>query len=511
MRKIIFLIIGVVIVGALGYGIAVRINNPAKKNRGRTSPAKAGTGIAVPVEIAPVSIRKIRNIHIFTGTLEPWSKYEVAPKIAGRLENLNVEIGDPVYNGQLLATIDDEEYLQEINKASADLGISEALKGEAITQFNLAKIEFDRATGLKKKRVISDSEYDSKRSAYLVKAATLKRAQAELNQKQAALNLAKVRYDFTKIYARWGRKNLLFDIASPGPTKEEVKKVVDDLMVRYNVVKRYGIEHIDFRETAPGKFILELELATPLFNFAQLASGIARMLAEMKQKLSPATTINFRKDTTLRYIGKKYLDAGQMLKANDAILTIVDIRRMKAMVNVIEKDYPLLKSGQPAVVTTDAYPDRTFAGKVYKITKVLDEYSRQAEVEIEIDNSQLLLRPGMFVKVSIEFATLENAQVIPKHAVVNFNDVTGVFMLSADRKTVRFIPVKTGLMDGDNIQIVSPILVRPVVTLGNHLLYNGIAINITSRDEAMKGRAAAAAGGKDNSGKSGRKKTAEAK
>lgn len=174
-----------------------------------------------------------------------------------------------------------------------------------------------------------------------------------------------------------------------------------------------------------------------------------------------------------------------MLKANDAILSIVGIRRMKAMVNVIEKDYPLLKSGQNASVTTDAYPGRTFAGKVRKITKVLDEYTRQAQVEIEIDNSKLLLRPGMFVKVSIEFATISNAQTVPRIAVVNFNDVTGVFMLSADRKTVQFIPVKTGLIDGNNIQIISPRLTHPVVTLGNHLLYNGIAVKITSREKVL--------------------------
>jgi multidrug efflux pump subunit AcrA (membrane-fusion protein) len=487
MRKIIFWLIGFAIVGALGYGIATKIQS-SKPQQGKSSKAKAGTGIAVPVETAPVTIQDMRNIHTFTGTLEPWSRYEVAPKIAGRLENLNVEVGDPVYNGQLLATIDDEEYLQEIEKAKADLGISEALRDELITQFNLAKIEYERATSLKKGKVISESEYDSKRSAYLVKEASLKKAEAELNQKKAILNLAKVRFEYTKIYARWSsKKSLVFTINSPGKPRNEVENIIDKMLMKSEIAERYGLSEIDIKETAPGKFTLEIQLRHQVFNFAPLVSGVMQVLADLKDKLSPDTTVKMQEDTSVRYIGRKYFDAGQMLKANDAILTIIDIQRMKAMVNVIEKDYPLLAGGQEAVVTTDAYPGRIFAGRVRKVTKVLDEYTRQAEVEIEIDNPQLLLRPGMFVKVSIEFSAKKSVQTVPRIAVVNFNDITGVFVVSADRKTVKFIPVETGLIDGERIQIVKPELPhRPVVTLGNHLLYNGIAIKITSKEDALE-------------------------
>ena len=483
MRKIIFLIIGIAILGALGYGIAVKIHGSSQKGKSKRTRVKPGAGIAIPVEIASVKFQNLRNIHSFTGTLEPWSQYEVAPKIAGRLETLNIEVGDPIYNGQLLATIDDDEYLQEIEKAKADLGISEAAKSELMTHLNLAKLEYERARSMKKSKVISDSAYESKRSDFLVKLASLKKTQAELNQKAAILRLAKVRYDYTKIYARWGRKDFFFNVTSPGKSQNEVKTIFSKLILTPANVKKYKFSSMHIKEKSPGKFILELELTNPVFDYTNLESKIIEAINRLKPQLPLNTTIQYQPRTSVRYIGKKYLDAGQMLKANDAILSIVNISRMKAMVNVIEKDYPLLKSGQSASVTTDAYPGKTFVGKVRKITKVLDEYTRQAQVEIEIDNSKLLLRPGMFVKVSIEFATVKNAQTVPRIAVVNFNDVTGVFMLSADRKTVQFLSVKTGLIDGSNIQIVSPQLIRPVVTLGNHLLYNGVAVKITSREK----------------------------
>lgn len=511
MRKRYFWITGAVIAGALVYGISVKIYNSSQK-KPKTSRPKTRLGIAVPVEISPVTTRSIRNVHTFTGTLEPWSRYEVAPKIAGRLENISVSAGDPVYNGQLIAKIDDAEYLQEIEKAKAELNIAEAVKGELTTQLSLAKKEFVRAQTMKDNRVISDSAYEAKRSDYLVKMASYKKAQAELNQKLALLNLAKVRFDYTRIYARWsGKKNLIFNITYPGHTLDEIKKIINELLKNSDLGERYDLKNITITQSSPGNFIFEVKLADQIFDFAPLVAGLKELFTEMEKKSSSDMVIKIQEDSAQRFVGKKYVDAGQMLKANDPIISIINIRSMKAMVSVIEKDYPLLKTGQPAVVTTGAYPDKEFSGKVGKITKILDEYTRQAEVEIVIDNPQLLLRPGMFAKVSIQFATLKDAQTVPRNAVVNFNDVTGVFMLNADRKTVQFVKTKTGLIDNDSIQIISPHLIRPVVTLGNHLLYSGIAINITSREEAAKDGMKQGKQGKNKKGKSSKQRPAEAK
>jgi RND family efflux transporter MFP subunit len=279
---------------------------------------------------------------------------------------------------------------------------------------------------------------------------------------------------------------LLFKVNSPGQSKSTIEKSLKNLLQENNVPSNYDIKAINVFNQSDGNFLLDLELLNPVFEYDTLLKNIEAELENIRKKLPAGTTIKYQIASETRYIGKKYLDAGQMLKANDAILSIIDIRRMKAMVNVIEKDYPMIRTGQAAAVSTDAYPGKVFSGRVRKITKVLDEYTRQGEVEIEIDNSQLLLRPGMFVKVSIEFETIKDAQIVPRSAVVNFNDTAGVFMQSADRKTVKFIPAEIGLADGDKVQIVSPRLIRPVVTLGSHLLYNGVAIKVTSREEILQ-------------------------
>ncbi len=68
----------------------------------------------------------IREIGTFTGTLLPKSQYVVAPKIAGRLEKLFVNIGDPVERGQVIALIDDDEFVQQVDQARAELDVARA-------------------------------------------------------------------------------------------------------------------------------------------------------------------------------------------------------------------------------------------------------------------------------------------------------------------------------------------------------------------------------------------------
>ena len=88
-----------------------------------------------------------------------------------------------------------------------------------------------------------------------------------------------------------------------------------------------------------------------------------------------------------------------------------------ALIDVIERDYPDVGPGQEAVIDTDAFPGREFAGKVTRVAPLLKETSRQARVEIEMPNPERLLKPGMFVRVRIEFDRHENATVVPLAAL----------------------------------------------------------------------------------------------
>ena len=187
-----------------------------------------------------------------------------------------------------------------------------------------------------------------------------------------------------------------------------------------------------------------------------------------------------------RVVAERFVDEGAMLKANDPIVSIVDLSSVIAVIYVIERDFPQIGSGKVLSITTDAYPDREFTGEIVRRSPVLKTESRQARVEIEIPNPDRLLAPGMFVRVRIQFAEHENANVVPATALVRRDSKQGAFVVDTKAMKVRFVPVTTGIVEGDLVEIVSPQLDGQVVTLGQHLLEDGAAITLPQAGPAAE-------------------------
>jgi RND family efflux transporter MFP subunit len=154
-------------------------------------------------------------------------------------------------------------------------------------------------------------------------------------------------------------------------------------------------------------------------------------------------------------------------------VSVVDVSTVIAVINVIERDFPDVLVGQATTLTTDAYGDREFVGKIVRRAPVLREESRQARVEVEIPNPERLLAPGMFVRASIQFAQHDGATVVPLTALARREGIQGVFVADTAAKKVRFEPVRTGFTEGGMVEVVEPQLEGYVVTLGHHLLEDG--------------------------------------
>jgi RND family efflux transporter MFP subunit len=133
-------------------------------------------------------------------------------------------------------------------------------------------------------------------------------------------------------------------------------------------------------------------------------------------------------------------------------------------------------TGQEAVVTTDAYPERRFFGKVVRIAPLLKETSRQARIEIEVPNPDQSLRPGMYVRIQIEFEKHQDAMVVPMPALIKRQDQEGIFMVDPEKKIVRFVPVTVGIANDQWVEVKDPPFTGLVVTLGQHLLSDGAPV-----------------------------------
>jgi RND family efflux transporter MFP subunit len=177
-----------------------------------------------------------------------------------------------------------------------------------------------------------------------------------------------------------------------------------------------------------------------------------------------------------RVIGERFVDEGTILKVNEPLVSILDLSSISCEINVIERDYFKIQIGQQANIFTDAFPGKTFTGRVARIAPLLKEQSRQASVEIDVPNPDELLKPGMFVRVQIQFDNIENATVVPAAAVVRRDDQQGVFLADLQNMATQFVPVTVGVAQDDLVQIVNPPLSGSVVTMGQYLLEDGASI-----------------------------------
>ncbi|MBN2564751.1 MAG: efflux RND transporter periplasmic adaptor subunit, partial [Candidatus Eisenbacteria bacterium] len=322
----------------------------------------------------------------FTGSLLPSSQFVVAPKVAGRLEKLCVNIGDSVQKGQLIAVLDSQEYAQEVEQARAELKVKKATVVACDSSRNVAKREFERVKTLHEKKIASGSELDQAEANHEAADANYIVAVAGVEQKEAALKAAEVRLSFTQIQASWEDGN----------------------------------------------------------------------------------------DT--RVVGERYVDEGAMLRANDSIVSVLDIDSLMAVIHVTEEDYFRVRVGQSVSLTTRAYPGREFAGKVARMAPALKETSRAARVEVVVPNPEHTLRPGVFVQAEIELESHEGATVVPVSALTKRDGNLGVFLLEQKDMKVRFVPVETGIRTAEFAEVVRPSLDGHVVTLGHHLLEDGSAV-----------------------------------
>lgn len=168
--------------------------------------AAGGTGPAgrvAPVAVAEVEHGPIELRRTFSGTLEALARFDVAPKIGGRIEQLHADIGDPVARGQVIAELDSDEFVQAVALADAELEVARANLAEAESQLEVADRELERMQTLRERGVSSESQFDTVLANHRAAEAAVKVAEAQVNRAAAALETARIRLGYTKVNATW--------------------------------------------------------------------------------------------------------------------------------------------------------------------------------------------------------------------------------------------------------------------------------------------------------------------
>jgi RND family efflux transporter MFP subunit len=151
-------------------------------------------------------------------------------------------------------------------------------------------------------------------------------------------------------------------------------------------------------------------------------------------------------------VKERSVTQGQYLKVQTPVMVIVNVDPMRVRLRVPEKMAAWVKTGQEVTVSVEAYPGRTFTGKITRINPSVDQQTRAFEVEALIDNRESLLKPGFFVKATIPSSYVVDALIVPQDALLYVYGVYKVFVIEGN--TLKEREVKIGERTGDEVEIV---------------------------------------------------------
>ena len=156
----------------------------------------------------------------------------------------------------------------------------------------------------------------------------------------------------------------------------------------------------------------------------------------------------------------------EQVRQSTSVLTIADLSTVWITADVYEENVPLLRSLSAKNITlrNEAWPDRTFDAKVFYTGEIMDEATRTISMRATADNSERLLKPGMFVTVDLPGITESNVFTLPVGAVLEHDGKSFVFIHSGgdsfERRDVKIGPtdgkvvvIRSGLTHGESVVV----------------------------------------------------------
>jgi multidrug efflux system membrane fusion protein len=234
------------------------------------------------------------------------------------------------------------------------------------------------------------------------------------------------------------------------------------------------------KQLASRQFGPQATVDTAQAAYDQASAGIAKTEAIISQKLVRAPFDG--------ELGVRHVEVGQFLTAGTQIVSLTDLSTLYANFTITEKDSAQLKVGQTVRIAVDAYPGRTFEGKITTIEPQVATDTRNIRVQATIANPDRILKPGMFATTTVVLPDKPPVVVVPETAVDYTLYGDSVYLLTEkkedDGKTsltaVRTF-VQVGNRAGGHAEILKGL--KPgdrVVAVGQLKLQSGAAVTVSA-------------------------------
>lgn len=378
----------------------------------RTTP-KGPARSEIPVQVSNVLLRPLVYSISMTGDISALMQVDLFPKVSGYLEKVHVQMGDSVRKGQVVAQIDQTDYLQKVKEIEARVALAKAQLDEieagvrteelrqaeeavrsAQSRFENARLHKERMESLYKQKVISKKEWDLSEMEFTV-------AEAQLASSREHLKLLK-------------------EGARP-----------------------------EVREASRAK----LKEAEAILSQERIRLQHTKIIAPFSGEVS-----------------RRYVDAGALVSPSTPIVNLIHTETLKVVGHVLEKDIPLLKIGMKAKISAESFPGKVFEGRIARISSALEPATRTLQAEIEIPNPGRILKPSMFARIEVVLTEKPRALVVPRYAVILEGGSKAIFVVEGNqavRKPVvtgieqeQFVEILEGASEGEQVIVKGQELVR---------------------------------------------------
>jgi membrane fusion protein (multidrug efflux system) len=231
----------------------------------------------------------------------------------------------------------------------------------------------------------------------------------------------------------------------------------------------------------------DLDNAEVNFDAAKAAhESLQAQVDQMKVALAQAETnlaYSYIRAPFSGYIAERNLDTGAYVSSATAststmsrgIMSLHDINTVRVLIEVVERDIPLVKIGQKAELRAEAYPDHLFEGTVTRIVQALNRATRTMTVEIDLPNRDRRLKGGMFARVDVMVGTHRQALQIPIDAVSRLEDTQYVYVVREGK--ARRVDVEIGALSGNRVEITKGLTGdERVIVAGKDLVHDGTPV-----------------------------------
>ena len=538
MKKLVVILVVLVVLVLIILG-GRQVINKLKERRTSTQETIESLRAVNIQEITRDTIQEELNL---VGNIVATSEVTVFSKVPGKLVSISVDEGSKVQKGNVIAKIEDKELRLQMNQVQAAVeaatagleqarSLSEVKVRSQIAQaqagFSSAEAALSQVRDLAEKRTLSQLEQAEagltalKANLKKIKngARTEEKRQIEATVQQAKAGLDNAKADLERIenlFAAGAISKQTLDATRTGATVAEAQyqaasqqlilvetgardediqavesqvrqaesglelarsmaetrsweKDIEMAQAGYNQAKAM-LEATQALETAKS-WEAEITAAETGLKQAQAALGLAEEMLSNATITAPISGI----------VAKRFVDEGAMAAPAAPLFTVVDMDKVKAVVDVTEANIARVSMGDTADISVVALPGEKIKGQVTMISPTINSMSRTTAVEIAIENSSHRLKPGMFANVIIPIDIHENAVVIPRSTVIEdrISHKNYVFVVNNDTSARREIEI--GIARSDRVEVLSGVDAgEKMVVSGQHYLKDGERVKVAA-------------------------------